>query len=166
VGIVAKRSFFCHYESRFIGAKRSLDGAVPIKLYVIITAMRKESSRLWEQAEEDLDTAEKLLDIGKYYASVFFSEQAAEKALKVMYLEKKRRVTFTHDLVELAEELGAPEDVSHAAAELSPDYIMTRYPDAANAVPAKLYNANSAEVHLNLSREVIRWVKKELRLET
>jgi len=83
-----------------------------------------------------------------------------------MYLKKKRRVAFTHDLVELAEELGAPEDVSHAAAELSPDYIMTRYPDAANAVPAKLYNASSAEVHLNLSREVIWWVKKELRLET
>jgi len=166
IGVIASRSFLYHCVSRFIGTKQSLDGAVPIKLYVIITAMRKESSRLWEQAEEDLDTAEKLLVVGKYYASVFFSEQAAEKALKVMYLEKKRRVAFTHDLVELAEELGVPEDVSHAAAELSPDYIMTRYPDAANAVPAKLYNASSAEMHLNLSREVIRWVKRELRLET
>jgi len=84
--------------------------------------MRKESSRLWEQAQEDLDTADKLLNVGKYYASVFFSEQAAEKALKVLYLEKRRRITFTHDLVELAEELGAPEDVCHAATELSPDY--------------------------------------------
>ena len=166
IGVIAKRSFFCHCGTQFIGAKQPSDGDIPIKLYVIITAMRKESSRLWEQPEEDLDTAEKLLDVGKYYASVFFSEQAAEKALKVMYLEKKRRVAFTHDLVEIAEELGAPENVSHAAAELSPDYIMTRYPDAANAVPAKLYNASSAEVHLNLSREVIRWVKEELRLET
>jgi HEPN domain-containing protein len=166
IGVIAGSNLFCHCESRFIGTKQSPDEAIPIKLYVIITTMRKESSRLWEQAEEDLDTAEKLLDVGKYYASVFFSEQAAEKALKVMYLEKKRRVAFTHDLVELAEELGVPEDVSHAAAELSPDYIMTRYPDAANAVPAKLYNASSAEMHLNLSREVIRWVKRALRLET
>jgi HEPN domain-containing protein len=83
-----------------------------------------------------------------------------------MYLEKKRRVAFTHDLVELAEELGAPEGVSHAAVELGPDYIMTRYPDAANAVPAKLYDASSAEIHLDFSRQVIQWVKKELRLET
>jgi len=128
--------------------------------------MRKESSRLWEQAREDLDTADKLLQVGKYYASVFFSEQAAEKALKVMYLEKKRRMPFTHDLVELAEELRAPEDVSHAAAELSPDYIMTRYPDAANAMPAKLYDVKSAEMHLALSRAVIQWVRNELRLET
>ena len=127
--------------------------------------MRKESSRLWEQAQEDLDTADKLLNVGKYYASVFFAEQAAEKALKAMYLEEKRRVAFTHDLVELAEELGAPENVSHAAAELSPDYVTTRYPDAANALPAKLYHAASAELHLKLSREVIGWVKKELRLE-
>lgn len=133
---------------------------------VIIVQMRKESSRLWEQAQEDLDTAEKLLHVGKYYASVFFSEQAAEKALKVMYLEKKRRMTFTHDLVELAEELGAPEDVSQAAAELSPDYVMTRYPDAANAMPAKLYGVSSAEMHLKLSRAVMQWAKNELRLET
>lgn len=42
--------------------------------------LRKESTRLWEQAEEDLDTADKLLQVKKYYASVFFSEQAAEKA--------------------------------------------------------------------------------------
>ena len=127
--------------------------------------LRKESTRLWEQAEEDLDTADKLLQVEKYYASVFFSEQAAEKALKVIYLEKKRRVAFTHDLVELAEELGAPENVSHAAAELSPDYLTTRYPNAANAVPAKLYDAASAEMHLKLSREVMRWAKQELRLE-
>ncbi|HUV46420.1 MAG TPA: HEPN domain-containing protein [Dehalococcoidia bacterium] len=39
--------------------------------------MRKESIRLWEQAQEDFDTADKLLGVSKYYASVFFSEQAA-----------------------------------------------------------------------------------------
>ena len=126
--------------------------------------MRRESVRLWEQAQEDLDTADKLLGVGKYYASVFFSEQAAEKALKVMYLEKKRRVAFTHDLVELAEELEAPEDVSYAAVELSPDYLITRYPDAANGVPAKLYHEASAKMHLELSRGVMEWVRRELRL--
>jgi len=82
-----------------------------------------------------------------------------------MYLERKRQVAFTHDLVELAEELGATENVSHAAAELSPDYVTTRYPNAANAVPAKLYDEASAEMHLKLSREVLQWVKGELRLE-
>lgn len=65
--------------------------------------MRKEVSRLWEQALEDFDTAEKLLEVEKYYVSVFFSEQAAEKALKALFVEKKWRMAFTHDLTELAE---------------------------------------------------------------
>jgi HEPN domain-containing protein len=127
--------------------------------------MRKESARLWEQTQEDLDTADKLLEVGKYYASVFFSEQAAEKALKTMYLERKRQVIFSHDLVELAEQLGTPQNVSQAAAKLSPHYIITRYPNAANAVPAKLYDKASAQMHLKLSSEVLQWVKEELRLE-
>ena len=55
------------------------------------------------QALEDFDTAEKLLEVEKYYASVFFSEQAAEKALKALFVEKKWRMAFTHDLTELAE---------------------------------------------------------------
>lgn len=127
--------------------------------------MRKEASRLWEQALEDLDTAKKLLEVKKYYASVFFSEQAAEKALKTLFMERERKVLFTHDLTELAEKLNAPEDVYEAAAELSPDYIITRYPNAANAVPAKLYTRKSAETHLNYGEEIIRWVAKELELK-
>ncbi|MFW6126416.1 MAG: HEPN domain-containing protein [Chloroflexota bacterium] len=54
---------------------------------------------------EDLKTAEALIEASRYYAAVFFSEQAAEKALKVVYLERERRPAFTHDLVELADEL-------------------------------------------------------------
>ena len=127
--------------------------------------MRKEASRLWEQALEDLDTAKKLLEVEKYYASVFFSEQAAEKALKTLFMERERKIQFTHDLTELAENLNAPEDVYEAAAELSPDYIITRYPNAANAVPAKLYTRKSAETHLKYGEEIIRWVAKELGLK-
>lgn len=128
--------------------------------------MRKETSRLWEQALHDLDTAGNLLRIAIYYASVFFSEQAAEKALKALHLEKKRKMEFTHDLIELAEALDAPEEIIKAAAELSPDYVITRYPNAANAVPAKLYTVESAKMHLECGRKVIEWVKRELGLET
>ena len=120
--------------------------------------MRKEVSRLWEQALEDFDTAKKLLEVGKYYASVFFSEQAAEKALNALFIEKKKRAEFTHDLTELAEKLDAPEGVYEAAAELSPDYTITRNPDAANAVPARLYTEKSAVVHLKYGEGVIEWV--------
>lgn len=125
--------------------------------------MRKESLRLWEQALYDLDTAEKLLRIDTYYASVFFAEQAAEKALKALHIEKRRKMEFTHDLTEIAHALDAPGVISQAAAELSPDYVTTRYPNAANAVPAKLYDAQSAKRHLVYGRRVVEWVRKELR---
>jgi HEPN domain-containing protein len=40
------------------------------------------------------------------------------------------------------------------------------YPNAANAVPARIYTKKSAEMHLKCGREVIEWVKKELGLKT
>jgi len=35
--------------------------------------MRNEARLLWEQALEDLKTAEALISVERYYASVFFS---------------------------------------------------------------------------------------------
>lgn len=125
---------------------------------------RREVDMLWAQALEDLDTARALIEAGRYYASVFFSEQAAEKALKALFIERMRRPLFTHDLTELAEELGAPEEIYEAAAELSPDYVTTRYPNAANAIPAKIYTRKSAEEHLKYGERIIGWVRKELGL--
>ena len=57
---------------------------------------------LWEQALEDLKTAEVLIDADRYYASVFFSQQAAEKALKALYIEVKKELPpKTHSLIRL-----------------------------------------------------------------
>ncbi|MEM2865215.1 MAG: HEPN domain-containing protein [Candidatus Bathyarchaeia archaeon] len=75
--------------------------------------MREESRRLWMQALEDLKTAEILITNGRYYASVFFSQQAAEKALKSLYIEDRRAPPpRTHNLAEILNELGvAREDL-------------------------------------------------------
>jgi HEPN domain-containing protein len=131
-----------------------------------ILDMRKESQRLLDQSRHDANTAAQLLKIKIYYASVFFAEQAAEKAIKALHIEKKRKAEFTHDLIELAQGLDAPREVLKAAAELSPDYIITRYPDAANGVPATLYDEESAVVHLGYAVRIIEWVRQELKLET
>ncbi len=115
--------------------------------------MREESTNLLIQSDEDLATARVLLDAGRYYASVFFGQQAAEKALKAMYQEVKRRPIFTHDLVRIAEDLGAPPEVVEAARELTPDYIISRYPNAAGGVPAQLYSRKMADDHLKVCGE-------------
>ena len=112
------------------------------------------------QAGEDLKTAELLLEHGRYYASVFFSQQTTEKALKALYVYTKRESPRTHNLVDLAEMLNSPQNILEAAMELNPDYVTTRYVNAANGVPAKMYSQKSAETHLDYAREVLVWTKQ------
>jgi HEPN domain-containing protein len=41
--------------------------------------MRNEAKLLWEQALEDLKTAEALVEVKRYYASVFFLNKLLKK---------------------------------------------------------------------------------------
>ncbi|MFQ6043955.1 MAG: HEPN domain-containing protein [Candidatus Poribacteria bacterium] len=124
--------------------------------------MREEIQNTWMQSEEDLKTAELIIEIGRFYASVFFSQQAAEKALKALYIYQKRLLPKTHNIVELASDLGAPDEVIEACQELNPDYVTTRYVDAANGVPAQMYSRRSAITHLEYAKTVIAWTQQHL----
>ena len=127
--------------------------------------MREESKNWWLQALEDLKTAEVNIKTERYYASVFFSQQAADKALKAFYIEKQRNFPpKTHNMLEIARELDVPEEVSDAVIELNPEYFVTRYPDAANGVPAEMYTRKKAKFHFEKAEEVINWVKSQLKL--
>ena len=128
--------------------------------------MRNEAKLLWEQALEDLKTAEVLIEVRRYYASVFFSQQAAEKALKALYIEVKREFPpKTHSLLRLSNELGIKdEEIIDAVFDLNPEYIVTRHPDAANEVPAKIYNRRMAVEHLEKAKKVIEFCRQKLGL--
>lgn len=128
--------------------------------------MREEIRNLLEQAEEDLETARVNVEHGRYYATAFFAQQAAEKGLKALYLLKRREPILTHDLSRIAERLGAPAEVREDAADLTPEYLITRYPNAANAVPAKLYTKRKAEASLERARRIMEWVKTSLPSES
>jgi len=126
--------------------------------------MREEVRRLWLQTLEDLKTAEALLKAGRYYASVFFAQQAAEKALKALYIHLRGELPpRTHNLLELLRSLGVDrEDLIDAATDLTPEYIVTRYPNAAGGVPAELYNERSAREHLEKARLIVDYCKEAL----
>jgi len=81
--------------------------------------MREEIVNNLKQIENDLDTADLLRKHKKYSDSVFHSQQAAEKALKTLYLHKKREIPFTHNLVKIVRELGLSKAVLKAARELT-----------------------------------------------
>lgn len=124
--------------------------------------MREDSENLLIQAGEDLDTAGVLLDASRYYARPFFSQQAAEQALKALYQEVRRRHIHTHNLARISEQLDAPEEIQGAANELTPDYLVTRYPNAVGGVPAQLYSQRNAEKYFRLSPSIVSWVKQRL----
>jgi len=127
--------------------------------------MREESESWWEQALEDLNTARYNLEGGIYYASVFFSQQSAEKALKALYIEENRELPQrTHNMLKLVDKIGVPDEIFNAVIELNPEYFMTRYPDAANGVPARMYTEEKAKIHLEKAEMAVEWIKLRMKL--
>jgi HEPN domain-containing protein len=120
---------------------------------------RKEAMDFWAQARADLATAVTLMDAGIYYASVFFSQQAAEKALKAAAASSQTRSAKGHNLIQIANSLNAPVDVMNASAELNAEFLLSRNPDVADGVPAQMYDKASARLHLRCAQEVVEWAK-------
>src|SRR4028119_1186417 len=101
---------------------------------------REASMAFWAQSRADIATATTLLDAGIYYASVFFSQQAAEKALKAAVVENEHRSPRGHNLVQMANSMNAPVEIMNAAAELNPEFLVTRNPENVDGVPAQMYD--------------------------
>ncbi|ARM76815.1 HEPN domain-containing protein [Acidianus manzaensis] len=118
------------------------------------------------QANEDLSASEILLNNGKYFASAYYSQQAVEKILKalLLHLGKDPDMNSLTELVELIENEGVsvPQNIKEDAMILSPHFIISRYPDAANGVPAKQYSKSMATDLLKRAKEVIQWVKEKV----
>ena len=125
-------------------------------------ALRKLAQAFWAQARADYAAALTLLDAGVYYASVFFSQQTAEKALKAAAINKHHKNPRGHHLIQIANGLEAPIEVMNAAAELNAEFLASRNPDAGDGVPAHLYDRQSAWVHLHAAEVILEWVKNTL----
>ena len=125
--------------------------------------MREEVINCLKQSQEDFITAQVNIDTKRYYASVFFSQQCAEKALKAGYIEKLKKLPQTHNLIEMSRDLGASEEIVSAARELNPEYLVTRYVDAANGIPAEMYDEKSATMHLQCAEVIVRWIQALLK---
>lgn len=126
--------------------------------------MRREAEDWWKQAGEDFKTAMVNLKNSRFYASVFFSQQAGEKALEALYIQKRRELPpRSHNMVRLSRSLRAPRQVQDAALELAPEYLVTRYPDAAGGVPEEMFNRKQADIHLESARRIINWAAASLK---
>jgi len=129
--------------------------------------MTSREALLWfKQAELDLKKALNDLVTRDWDSAAFWSQQAAEKALKALLLNSGI-AHRGHNLLELAEsikrELGINvEEILDDLRELTVHYTISRYPNAANALPSELYTESKARDLVERARGVIEWVKRYL----
>ena len=124
--------------------------------------LRKISEACWSQARANYAASVTLLDAGVYFASVFFAQQAAEQALKAANIQKNQKIPRGHNLIQMCNTLEAPIEIMNAAAELNPEFIATRTPEAVTGVPAQNYDRKSARMHLRCAQAIVDWIKASL----
>lgn len=128
----------------------------------------EEGLRWLDQAEADMKTAKDCFKDGNYYASAFFSQQAAEKALKGFLYAQGYRAIITHSVVELLKEsskiVGKFEEFLDYGKELDRHYIGSRYPNFyPSGAPYMFYTEEMTERCLNYAELILKEVKKCLR---
>lgn len=128
----------------------------------------EEGLRWLDQALADLKTARDCLEDGNYYASAFFSQQAAEKALKGFLYSRGYRTLLTHSVTDLLEETskidGSFRKFLDYGRELDRHYIGSRYPNFYPSGPAyKYYTREIAERCLSYAELILREVERFLR---
>ncbi len=127
----------------------------------------REEVVLWiRQAEADLRKARNDLITHDWDSAAFWSQQAAEKALKALLIYFGK-VARSHNLLELArilmEEVGVDtSSILDDLRELTIHYTISRYPNAANALPIELYDEKMARDLVSRAERVVLWVKQYL----
>lgn len=121
---------------------------------------REEVLDWWREAGHNLRQAAKNIEIEEYSVAAFLCHQAAEKALKALYMVKRSQLPPRgHDLLKLGRAVEA-EEVMRELKLLNPHYTVARYPSAANTVPSELYTRETAEACLDAARRVVEWARR------
>lgn len=126
--------------------------------------MRTEIKNWWEQANHDLGTAKILLENKRFDAASFYCQQSLEKALKAYSLLKKRESPgHIHSLIKLAKFTELPEKFHKFLRRLSPEYYLSRYPDASEDIPYTLYAKEEVVEYIKQAEEVIKWISTRMK---
>ncbi|MDT7891111.1 MAG: HEPN domain-containing protein [Thermoproteota archaeon] len=127
--------------------------------------IREEALDWWKEALHNLRQAKKIFEIKEFSVSSFLCHQAAEKALKAYYIISKKRLPAKgNNLIRLGKMLNA-EEIIDELKFLNPHYTISRYPNAANAVPSEAYTEEIAKRCIEAAEKVINWVRNRTNLQ-
>ncbi len=127
------------------------------------TKLRPETEGWWRQAETDLRASEWNLEGGFPYMATWCAQQAAEKALKALWLERLGELPpRTHDLRRLGRTLAAPETTLLDLDVLVQALDRARYPDATGLPPIDLIGHEDAVEHVAAAQRTLKWIDEQL----
>jgi len=122
--------------------------------------LRKEAELWIKQTLKDLELAEKIFEIEGYYIVAFLCHQALEKALKGLYILKHKRLSGkTHSL---GKELNIPKEFLSILRELTPDFVISRYPDVIGEIPYEIYDKDITKCKLEKTKKIMNWILREI----
>ncbi len=119
-----------------------------------------------ETARRDLERAARSLREGDNAAAAFWSQQAAEKALKALHIALRGTAPKTRNIRvligELGLDLGLSEEELWAAYELTGFYVLARYPDIVEGVPDEVISGAAARRAADAARRVVKAAENAL----
>lgn len=124
--------------------------------------MPEEVKRWLRLAEDDLKSAQVNFDNKQYYVCVFLCHQSVEKTLKAALIKTTSELIKTHDLVFLGKKVDLPVVLLNKCEKLNGVYLDTRYGDVGSKPPSKKFNKTATRAFLNISKEVIAWLKENI----
>ena len=122
-------------------------------------------NNVWlQEAQEKLKDAQAALHSDRYSAACFWAQQAAELALKAVFLERYSKTPpKVHDLLVLARNVDAPKNIFDAGAILNPSYTESRYVDVTGKAPSKFYTMRDAQRAVENASEVLKWCISQMK---
>jgi len=126
--------------------------------------MKKEVQNWLDSAQYDLETAEHMLNTGRYIYTIFMCHLALEKMLKAKVEEiTDKTPPKTHDLEYLLgiAELYPDEETERFIVEISNLSVVTRYPSDFQRM-VRDFSQERTELIIKKTKEVFQWIKKSL----
>jgi HEPN domain-containing protein len=118
--------------------------------------------KYWKDgAKSDIETAEILIDKGKYLHGLFFCHLTIEKILKANFVKRNKTVApKSHDLIYLAEhtDLKLEEKNLHFLPLLMKYQLEGKYPEYSPVIPDR----KQSNEYLNKTRDLLEWLIRKL----
>ena len=120
----------------------------------------------WQRSQRDLRGVKPLKADGLYDMCIFHCQQAAEKALKALWTDKRTDLPpKTHRIGDLATQLGAPDEIVMAGNELFGDYETSRYPAGPFGSATGPFTSEDVDDRLQKAQQIVAWAESQWEIE-